>query len=512
MYLRPLRGVPPTQMVAQSLSVPAPTDGWNARDNITEMRPTYALTMENIFPADDRLDLRKGFESHATGLGDNVETLMAYSGGATDELKAIAGGELFDVSTAGAVGTAEVSSLTNSRWQHVNFETSGGNFLVMANGADSVRNYNGTNWTTPTINNVTSANLIHVNVFKERLFFVEKNTLNCWYLPVNSIAGDAAKLTMGAVAKRGGYLMAMGSWTFDGGAGVDDYAVFITSKGEAIVYQGTDPSSASTWALVGVYEIGAPIGRRCIFKVAGELVIITQDGFQLLSAALSNSRAQTNRSYSDRIRKKVRESSRMYGGNFGWQAILYPRGGMGIFNIPTSENSKAEQYVVNTNTKAWCKFTGMNANCWEVFNDELYFGGSATVYKADTGKADNGADIVGTLETAFSYLGSKRYNKRVSMIRPIITTNGSSPGVSVAINADYERNQPVTTPSFSGTGGTPWGSPWGSPWSQSDVVIDDWLGVGAYGRAFSAKFKLSSSAVNVSLNSIDWLFDVGGVI
>ena len=51
---------------------------------------------------------------------------------------------IYDVSSSGAVGAAAVSGLTNARHQHTMFATSGGQFLVICNGADGVRTYDGT--------------------------------------------------------------------------------------------------------------------------------------------------------------------------------------------------------------------------------------------------------------------------------------------------------------------------------------------------------------------------------
>jgi hypothetical protein len=80
------------------------------------------------------------------------------------------------------------------------------------------------------ITGVDSSNLIHVNLHKERLYFVEENTLNFWYLGANAISGAATSFPLGAIARNGGYIMAMGTWTLDAGYGVDDYAVFITNN------------------------------------------------------------------------------------------------------------------------------------------------------------------------------------------------------------------------------------------------------------------------------------------
>jgi hypothetical protein len=70
-----------------------------------------------------------------------------------------------------------------------------------------------------------------------------------WYLPVNSISGAANPLDFGAIARNGGYMQAMGTWTLDAGQGADDYAVFVTSMGEVIVYNGTDPTEPSNMGI-----------------------------------------------------------------------------------------------------------------------------------------------------------------------------------------------------------------------------------------------------------------------
>ncbi len=118
--------------VSQPVSLPAPVGGWNARDSLTSMAPNDAVTLTNWYPATTECVLRSGYTKHSTGITGQVETLMAYSGGATDKLFAIAGGKVYDVTSSGAVGAAVVTGLTNSRWGYTNIATSGGNFLSMA--------------------------------------------------------------------------------------------------------------------------------------------------------------------------------------------------------------------------------------------------------------------------------------------------------------------------------------------------------------------------------------------
>ena len=75
----------------QVTTLPAPTGGWNARDNIAKMKPEDAVRLVNLFPGVASVDLRGGYSAHVTGLPAQVETLMEYSGGATDKMFAASG-------------------------------------------------------------------------------------------------------------------------------------------------------------------------------------------------------------------------------------------------------------------------------------------------------------------------------------------------------------------------------------------------------------------------------------
>lgn len=305
------------------------------------MKPTDAVICDNFDPKPGALTLRSGCDNWVTGITGAVETLMQYAALGTRSLWAAANSAFYDVSASGAVGAAADTGHTNNRYQFVNFGTAGGNFLIVVNGADTPRKYNGTVWSSNAItgSGLTDSNLIHVNAFKQRLFFIEKNTLNFWYLPVSTIAGAASKFDLSSFFTLGGELQAMGTWTIDGGDGQDDYAVFLTTEGEVAIYRGTDPALISSWFLVGIYKIGRPISRRCFVKVGSDLVVITEDGFVPLSRALITGRASPKVAISDKISGAVSDAVRSYKSNFGWQALIYPQGDWTMFNIPLDRKS-----------------------------------------------------------------------------------------------------------------------------------------------------------------------------
>ena len=74
------------RQVSRTASIQAPTGGLNARDTIANMKETDAVIMTNWFPSTASVDIRNGYQSHATGITGSVETLMPYSYGATEEL------------------------------------------------------------------------------------------------------------------------------------------------------------------------------------------------------------------------------------------------------------------------------------------------------------------------------------------------------------------------------------------------------------------------------------------
>ncbi len=498
--------------VSRSYHTPAPVGGWNARDSIADMPITDASILKNWFPGTSRIRIRRGFEEQATGLTGPVETLMTYASGTAQEMYAAANNAIYNVTSEGAVGAAVASGKSNNRWQYTNIGTPGGNYIIGVNGTDTPIKYDGSSWGTTSITGSTSTDFIHINLFKRRLFFTIRESLKFAYLDVEEIAGTAAEFDLAPVCQLGGYLMAMGTWTRDGGDGLDDFAVFYTSRGEVLIYQGSDPSDAQDWALAGSFRLGEPIGRRCMERAGSDLILITQDGFTPLSTALATGRATGRIAISDKIRNAVTEATRNYGSNFGWQGILYPRGGMAVFNIPLVEGSRSEQYVANTATGAWCQFTGQNANCWGILNEELYFGGDGAVYKADSGFSDNGEDIVADARQADTPLGASGLVKAFRRVRPVLTTDGRL-NVSISVNIDYETKNPPSAPSYTTPGGAPWDtSPWDiTPWVVGPAIAKDWVSVEGVGYTGAIRMKIAVNGFEVFWNSTDWIYEPGGL-
>ena len=492
--------------------IPAPTRGLNLHDGIAAMKPADALILDNWFPEATYLRVRGGTTSHVTGLGSAVQSLMEWAGPTSRKLFGATATAIYDVTSAGAVGAAVVSALTNGYWQTTSMTTAGGSFLVLCNGSDSVRNYDGTTWTTPAITGVTSSTLNFVCSHKSRLWFVENNSTKAWYLPTSSIAGAAQGFELGERFTNGGKLIAIGSVSRDGGAGSDDFLAFISSHGQVVVFQGSDPASANTWDLVGVYNNAPPIGNRSTVGVDGDLAILTESAIVSVRQLMAGGESTANRqALSNRIDQGIIAAFASYGALTGWQASVYPRTRQAIFNVPTSATT-AFQYVVNTQTGAWCTFglisSPINATCWGILNEAPYFGTDAgTVYLAESGYADSGTAITAELKTSFQNYGSAGSLDRITMCRALFTAGGQ-PVPAIRINVDYRDDQPLTTDQFplsAGASGGVWDiSLWDvGVWGSGDTPYSNWVSATGIGTVASVHMLTSTNGFAVKLNAFD---------
>lgn len=501
--------------VSRTTSVPAPTKGLNAKDPLASMDAEEAVELENYFPQTDSVISRNGYVQHTEGLSD-VESLLFYNSGTTKYLFGVSGGNIYDVTEGGEVDDPVVEELSNSRIQSINIATAGGFFLLYVNGEDKLGIFDGTEWHvdgggTYSITGVDTRNCVSINSFKNRIFLIEKESFDVWYLPVSSIAGTATNLSLGGLFKLGGHLVAMGNWTIDNASGIDDYAAFITSEGEVALYKGIDPSDSDYWALVGTFRMGKPIGDRCMTKAGADVLVLTTDGAFPLSKALLTDRSQLNLSATDKIQKLISADVASYKTNYGWQPIIYPSGQKLIVNVPSIEGVKSHQYVMNTETGAWCKFTGWEANCFETFDDKLFFGYSGGVAQADTGFSDNGSRITGVCQQAYNYFGSRGTQKLFKAVRPIINTQGVIVP-ALRMNTDFNSQRVNSPPYEYHTTGSKWDtSPWNtSKWSLQDNLIQKWQSVSGIGRCGGLRLLTELKDISCEWIATDIIYETGG--
>jgi hypothetical protein len=504
------------------IQFPIPTGGWNARDQISGMKRDEALYMDNLYPLSTEVVLRKGYKVFVTCPEDEIAAkeeirsfLPYFPPNGNNKLFAANGVGIFDVTNTQELESEDaVAVSTDGDWRSVNMTTPGGSFLWACNGKDKCLLFNGTAWvsldtsSTPALTGITSESVVGCTIFKNRIFLVEKNSLSFYYLPLNSIAGAATAFPLGAVFSRGGYLIAQIPWTIDAGEGSDDYLITITSQGEVAIYKGTDPSSASTFALVGVFQLAKPLSRNCFCKVGGDVYIITEAGLFPLSKSLISSSFNRSVAASDRISDAWKFYTDYYKDLFGWNVILFPKMEMLFVNVPIKYDvdgglTYSYQFVMNTRTGAWCRFTGLNASTWCEFDGNLFFAFGRYVNKAWEGYTDDQTAIDVEVKTAYNRL-FKDTNTQISLLK-IITRGGSQLVVGVGIDVDYEDRSTVSLTSQADMDVALWDS---AVWDESkwagDFLTNSWRSVNHYpGYTLSLRLKFSAKNINMKWIATD---------
>jgi len=511
-------------------SVPAPIGGLNAKDSIVAMPETDALVMQNWWPQPYGCSVRKGYREWTTGLPAEGATLASWaSASGTQKFFVWAGANVYDISTSGPVGAPLVTGLTNSVWDWVNLVNSAGSHLIALNGLDDGIIYNslggnrisaGDGIVANTWAGVDPKNAVSPTVHQHRLWVVEKNTANGWYLPPDAIQGTFVKYDFGPLFSRGGFLQFLATWTLDDGSGATDHLIAVSSRGEAVVYEGINPNEPENWKLTGVYFIGAPVaGRRQHTKAGGDQYILTQQGIVSMSAMLGSTKV-TDRAKAvatDKIQFLISELTSLYSPLFGWDLKYFAKDNLLILNVPSVTEGGNIQIAANQITTAWTEFRDMDAACWGTYGSTPFFTDfTGKVYQAWTGNKDavkldgtGGTGIISSVQQAYSYAGKGAVQKQVGMYRPVfIITNPIT--VKSTILYDFAVQTLDTPTPAPVTFGSLWGvGRWNvSTWGGGDAVQRQWIQAEGMGVAASIRMVLQTET-EVLWVSTDYSFKIG---
>lgn len=500
------------------------------------MPQTDALELINWVPQQYGLRCRKGWAEWATGMADPVRTVMQYQPNrevsATYKLFASTDSDIYDVSasTDAPVSVLSLPGTDNyGRWSSTMLTNSAGAFLLACTHAGGYKYYDGTNWVTPAfggapgeVSGINPTSLCFVTTWKRRSWFIEKDSTNAWYSAVDSLTGVFTKFELGPFVKHGGKLAFIATWTIDAGEGIDDFIVFGFENGDILIYKGTDPSSAATFALHGAWYIGAiPIGRRSFCALGGDLLILSELGLQPLSYVTRGGQSLLRAGATDylgKIQPRLADLVASSANSLGWDLILYPKDNLFIVNKPTGATSLNEQYALYTNTNTWTMFRDIPMISFCVANNQFFFGTEdGRVCLGFSGFFDQvpygetvGVGIAGLIQPAYSYFGVPAANKQFLMARPTFLAT-DRPTVICDMLADYKYRPPTgslpyTLPSESLWDTALWDA---ATWGGQLNVYDDWLSVQAIGYV-GAAFINTVCIGDTFCASIDYMFEPGG--
>lgn len=511
------RRFPPAQ-TSRPISRPPPVNGWNTKDNVALMEPGWATTLDNWIPRPHRVEVRKGAIDHATGLDEPIETLMAYRpASGSGKLFAATVDGIYDVTVGGMIG-AVASAATGARWSHVNFATSAGQFLCAVNGVDDYRYYNGSTWSTVATftfggGTLDTNTLIGIVAHQSRLYFITKDSLRFYFLETaGTLFGTVVEFNLDQVFSMGGYLAAMGSWTFDGGDGPEDRAVFVSSEGQIAVYTGTNPAETNDWKLIGTFYVGRPVGRRCLIKLAGDLIFLTERGLFPLSKALASAGVDPSVALSNPIEPTVSAYANRLFNEFGWQLFLHYSETLLLITVPSTPKFL---FAMDLLSKGWCRLSGWDAHCLESLGGALYYGTEGKVVKAFEGTKDFEDNIQAELITAFDYFSKRGQTKHLELLRPHF--QATTPfSFALGANVDFELTIPATYLSaqppmeLARWDAARWDQDF---WASDGAIFADWHTVAVKpGHNISLYLKTSSRNTTPALLAVDYILSSGGIL
>lgn len=514
----------------------APVGGLNVRDGLNVMPQTDALNLVNWIPQQYGVRSRKGWIRDSINAGKPVYSMMTYQPFRADsELFAVTDDAILNV-TVGTDAPGSVLALTgNARYGYFTdtmFANTAGSFLAACSHEGGYFTYDGVTWTKRVagasagqINGVDPDLLCFVTNWKRRLWFVRKQSSIVYYLDTDSITGNITAFDVGPFMKNGGNIAFIANWTIDAGEGIDDFLIIAGENGDILIYKGTNPDSAATFGLVGVYYIGRlPPGRRCFTPYGGDLLILSERGIQPMSYVTRGGQSLLRASsidYLAKIQPRISDLVGRFSNVLGWSMKVYPKENLMIITVPIDVTGIYDQYALYTNTNTWTILRGMpNNGSMTIVDSQLYFGtAAAEVVKAFSGFFDNvkygetiGDGIQGTIQPAYSYFGMPGKNKQFLMVRPTFLSP-TQPAFAAQMTVDYQYLPPVFPATFPPSGGGLWDiGDWDiAVWQGELNTFDEWKGVGAIGYSGSVVLD-TICAGDTFLASIDYMYEPGGVL
>lgn len=541
---------------AQSRSHPflPPVRGWIANEPLAGSKPGGALVLENWFPNRTTVRVRGGSQRYATITdGDPVVSMFTYKSGTLEKLFATTDTTILDITSVADTDTPvsaymiltnpetgayltnpetgayllgdlrpeSVIGQTSGYYSSTMFGTAGGDFLSVVNGTDTPLYFDGTEWADHAFTGSVDPEDLSFNwSYGSRLWFVEKNTLKVWYLPVDSINGALSSFSLAGIFKEGGSLLFGGKWSLDAGDGLDDKWFVVSTTGEVAVYEGTNPGDADAWSKVGVYKITTPMGFKALTYAGGDPLIATQDGIVPLSSAINKDEAALSlAAVSQQIEPEWKNEVQARSSS-PWEIMKWPTMNMMVVSLPVvSGDVDAYCFVCNVETGAWTKYTGWDTQCLALYDGTGFFGTSTgKVFLMETGGTDDGAAYT------CSYVGLPDHMKLpgvTKIVHSARTTFQSSFPANMKISAsvNYQVNLP-TAPSAGSdfSNGGEWDvSLWDvGVWDATGTVsiTSKWTSIGKTGFVVSPQVQVTCGYTlypQLEMIATDIIFEAGGV-
>ena len=480
-----LKTTPAQRKLTQEFDEPAPVIGIDGTKPLHSMPPGVAIYLYNMTPAEYGNRTRPGYRVWAQNIaGNEVKSVLPFLGQigdlSTSRLFAVTKQGIFNVTTQGTDNPTAVVTFADQTdeagfcsFLHYT-DPSGLQVMMVADSRNGMYEYNpvGEVWTkfTTEVTGADPTKVAFLMVHKGRLWLIERDSADAWYLPLGAKQGAATKFQFGSKMAHGGFLVALAKWTIDGGDGIDDYLLAMSRGGDLLAYRGTDPALADKWNLVGSWFVGVPPSGRRVFKEVGsDTLILSVYGLTSVKALLQGidpTRIETN--VTGNIARLVREDMRTKRDLDYWEVQNLTEEGLVLVNTPKAANENFIQYALNLNRVSeeynggWGLWRSLPAITFDSFNGSTFFGTTdGTVYRLEGSldgldiNGEGGAPVEFSMLTRFSNMGAPGLYKQMQFMRPrFVTTNLIN--VACLVVYDFNLIEPAIAPLPPSVEGATW--------------------------------------------------------
>jgi len=439
----------------KSAFIPPPVDGLNLIAPPGQLKETEARELNNYWIFDSGIRQMPAFMQTITYTGSNsnpvllnsYDSLLFYS----------AQNKLYKLTSGTSNSPTEVTgaaTITSGAWNPCVFNKR----LFLFNGVDTplYHDYGAGDFTAFSVTGPTEENLKQGTAYKSRLYAVETGTTKVWYGAVGAFSGTFTSFDIGDVLSFGSStLLCVFSWSYNQGLQNEELFVFLTSRGEVLVYSGDNPGAAN-WQIVsrttipfpGGYDVAASGQPFC--RVGNDVYITTQRGVIPLSSVIAGVPV-TDSTYAISRKIKNQVSNDTNGGAVDrTNPFIYFRDVVSLSSL----------YVMNYERGAWSRYTPILPNVdskTQIIINVRFFGNYMMIA---TGRPDATAgsigyvDLSGSASSAMTYTWKSRFSnfgtssqKHMKMLRVLGLNYGASSTFknTAYIGTDFQDPSSPTT-------------------------------------------------------------------
>lgn len=311
-------------------------------------------------------------------------------------------------------------------------------------------------------------------------FWRHEGKLEFYYGDVGAVQGPLTLFPLSRLGNITGQIASMVSLTQDASENLNDSLCIITTTGQIVIYEGTNPGDAAEWRLAGRLRAAPPVSRFGFTNVGGDIWMLTSAG---LVSVLDSARQGVMALVGGLARPIGEQIKRLLATGGEWQLHTSARGEYVIVNH--FRDGVAQQFIYDVEGQGW-EAASYPARRWHNLGGNTEFTDAAgNLFRLDL----PGGEVTATWWSSWFRLPR---GSQITYLRPTIIGRGPM-RVQVAVLSDHdtsavdiaEASQTIIL--YSDDPADPGGS----------VALNEKIGIGAVGEVFQIRMSITAPEAEI---------------